>query len=169
MDRIPPQSDVLHATLPGDGPFDRAWILIALIEAAFGIDEWQGVYERARATDDSVRATAKRRLTQAICDHPQSRALHALRAAAGDAASEIDEGPTPAQKRGAKRRQRMNAERQQAVARVLGDAVLALAVAPHLDPADVGVLTAPILESLRGIDDGMDVTAPPQNVLLFLT
>jgi hypothetical protein len=68
---------VLDVNLPGDGPFDRAWLLISLVESTFCVDDWRGVCRRAQAIDGRQIA-AIRRLTEARSATPswRSRSRH---------------------------------------------------------------------------------------------
>ena len=141
-----------------DRPFGRAWILLALVQSSFGTDHWYEVCRRAQTIDDRLHIAATRRLGEAIAGHPQSRALHALSAAARNAAAAIE---SVTQHRPGTRRRPLTREARDFAGRALGYAVLSLALAPRLEPVDVALLTSPVLTTLRSVEAGPPDPSPP--------
>ena len=147
--------------LEGDRPFDRAWLLLARVQSCFGPDEWREVFRRSQAIDDSLHATAIRRLAEISAGHPQSRGLYALNTASREAVRDVAPGaPSRSRARSVaaapaaehvRRLPKLTREARNEIGRALAHAVMAVALTPRLEAMHVALLASPVVEPLRAV------------------
>ena len=153
------QRSLLGVFLAGSTALDRAWSLLARVQAWFGVDEWREVQRRARVLDTPERAAALGRLTEAVARHPRSQALRVLMSAAREApenartGSRLADGTRP-----------LNREARDETGRVLEQTVVAIALASEIDLDDVALLGVPVLSVVRDISARSDPKEPIQPV-----
>ena len=157
-----PQRSLLGVPLAGTAPLDRAWSLLARVQAWFGADEWRDVQRRARVLDTEERRAAIGRLSDAMARHRQSQAMRVLIGAARDAPESVSPPRGARSGSGPSGTTRpLSREARDETGRLLEQTVLAIVLSSEVSPDDVALVAVPVLSVVRDVCQKLDLTPRP--------